>query len=893
MSLRYKLKSTLLKYSFVVAISINLLAINSGILLLTLNNKAEAAPPPLPPPPPPPLVDPKSAAENISAELGATFNPYDTLKKNRKKIKNKKDNSDLENFLKLNGIQQMSKLISIGLTQQSDDEELRTRFLKDILRNNKLSSAEKFNLANQIAANNGVYEKDDQGNIIVNNTNLNNNIIGSTSYTSNFNPNYRYMILYSTSNGNLEKDVTAQVVDIVKGFEKDSKGNSYRNYDATKLKQIEQERVYSLIKSEAESLIKSAYGNNIDYINYYDNNISDNSYEKYLVKYEIDKIKKALGYKRVYEEKTELIKKEIDKLDRTMLSEEEFIEKCKKIYDKFGEDSWDSYVINHNGKKIDYAEYEKLVTNEAKKRAVIARFLTEDNNKINGKRLKIVKEDDSEEYIDNADFNLIMAKNNWDLTPENIPLSQVMGKNSSLLHENEKIKKLLARIEFIENNTNNLDIINELEDAKRQLDELKSKKITGLFALNNNGENASISFDQNLIDILKILKEVPDFVSIIRAHPDLFPTIFNDPDTLAFLEKCSPEDYENIIIELSLLDSKSQDLESLSQDLESLIVKKQISEEVTLHNQVASITNKPIHMGIHGRLLLPTAAITGGDEEDAINRGVWISGLYGVSNQKAWRSIPKYQGRTSGVTIGMDTELSNSSDVIGIAYSRIESHFKYNKKFAKSALNGHLLSVYGLKELPKNFSLQAIASVGHNYIKNKATTANNIIGKYQNNNFNFEALLNYKYRTNYNLYLIPNIGLKYDYSRSSGYKGNNFVQKLMIQKKSNRLLTTSLGGKVEFKSIKVLNDITLVPSLYGSIENHFYNKDTKVNAKAVLNNQIIEEKIIISKQPKFGYNIGGNVLLTKKNINVVFEYNHYTYKKYKSHQGLVKLKINL
>ncbi|HJD67877.1 MAG TPA: hypothetical protein LFV66_05505 [Rickettsia endosymbiont of Bembidion lapponicum] len=90
MSLRYKLKSTLLKYSFVVAISINLLAINSGILLLTLNNKAEAVPPPPPPPPPPPKtppVDPKSAAKDINAELGATFNPYDTLKKNRKKIK--------------------------------------------------------------------------------------------------------------------------------------------------------------------------------------------------------------------------------------------------------------------------------------------------------------------------------------------------------------------------------------------------------------------------------------------------------------------------------------------------------------------------------------------------------------------------------------------------------------------------------------------------------------------------------------------------------------------------------------------------------------------------------------------------------------------------------------
>ncbi|WP_068041259.1 autotransporter outer membrane beta-barrel domain-containing protein, partial [Rickettsia sp. MEAM1 (Bemisia tabaci)] len=830
--------------------------------------------------------DPKSAAKDINAELGATFNPLDQLKKNRKNIKNKKDNSDLENFLQLNAIQNMDKLIKIAFPQDTDDE-LRKRFLHDIVCNNKISSTEKFNLANQIAANNGIYEKDDKGNIIIDNTNLNNNIVDSTSYISNFNPNYKYIISYSTPTEILEKDLTSEIIDITKGFEKDSKGNSYRKFNKTELKHIEQKIVYDLIKSKVESLIESAYGANVKYVDYYNSNINDNSYEKYFTKNEKEVITNALGYKRTYEEKTGLYKSEVDKLDRSILSEEEYLKKCEEILKKIGESTWDSYQVSKPGSssKIRYEEYEKLVTNDAKKRAVIARFLMEDNNKINGKRLKIVKEDGSEEYIDNTEFNLIRAENNWDLTPANIPLSKVM-KDTNNLSENEKVKKLLARIKFLENITNNLDIINELEDAKRQLDELKSKKITGLFALNNNGENASISFDQNLIDILKILKEVPDFVSIIRAHPDLFPTIFNDPDTLAFLEKCSPEDYENIIIELSLLDSKSQ-------DLESLIVKKQISEEVTLHNQVASITNKPIHMGIHGRLLLPTAVITGGDEEDAINRGVWISGLYGVSNQKAWRSIPKYQGRTSGVTIGMDTELSNSSDVIGIAYSRIESHFKYNKKFAKTALNGHLLSVYGLKELPKNFSLQAIASVGHNYIKNKATTANNIIGKYQNNNFNFEALLNYKYRTNYNLYLIPNIGLKYDYSRSSGYKGNNFVQKLMIQKKSNRLLTTSLGGKIEFKSIKVLNDITLVPSLYGSIENHFYNKDTKVNAKAILNNQIIEEKIIISKQPKFGYNIGGNILLTKKNINVIFEYNHYTHKKYKSHQGLVKLKVNL
>lgn len=69
----------------------------------------------------------------------------------------------------------MSKLFSIVLTQHTDNDELRTRFFKDIVRNNKLSPTEKFNLANQIAANNGIYEKDDKGNIIIDNTNLNNN----------------------------------------------------------------------------------------------------------------------------------------------------------------------------------------------------------------------------------------------------------------------------------------------------------------------------------------------------------------------------------------------------------------------------------------------------------------------------------------------------------------------------------------------------------------------------------------------------------------------------------------------------------------------------------------------------------------------------------------------
>ena len=317
------------------------------------------------------------------------------------------------------------------------------------------------------------------------------------------------------------------------------------------------------------------------------------------------------------------------------------------------------------------------------------------------------------------------------------------------------------------------------------------------------------------------------------------------------------------------------------------------SRKVAILVKATSTLHKPVHYNILSDRLKVTA-IGAGDEEASINRGVWISGLYGINKQGTWKNIPKYQSRTTGITIGTDAEFINSHDVIGIAYSRLESQIKYNKKLGKTAVNGHLLSIYGLKELIKGFSLQAITSYGHNYIKNRSKSINNIIGKYQNNNLSFQTLLNYKYHTKYDLHLIPNIGFKYDYSRASNYKEYNVdIENLMIQKKSNQSFESSLGGKIVFKPIVTTNNIVLTPSLYSNIEHHFNNKNTKVNAKATFKGQTLQETIIIPKQPKLGYNIGSNILMSRKNINVLLEYNYYTHRKYQSHQGLIKLKVNL
>ncbi|ABV74455.1 190 kD antigen precursor [Rickettsia akari str. Hartford] len=317
------------------------------------------------------------------------------------------------------------------------------------------------------------------------------------------------------------------------------------------------------------------------------------------------------------------------------------------------------------------------------------------------------------------------------------------------------------------------------------------------------------------------------------------------------------------------------------------------SRKVAILAKATSTLHKPVHYNILSDRL-KVSAIGAGDEEPIIARGVWISGLYGMNKQGTWKNIPKYQGRTTGITIGADVEFINSHDVIGIAYSRLESKIKYNKKLGTIAVNGHLFSIYGLKELIKDLSLHAITSYGHNYVKNKSKNINNIIGKYQNNNLSFESLLNYKYHTKYDLHFIPNIGFKYDYSRASNYKEYNVdIENLMIQKKSNQLFESSIGGKIVFKPIATISNVVLTPSLYGNIERHFNHKNTKVNAKATFKGQILQETIIIPKQPKLGYNIGSNMLMSRKNINVLLEYNYYTHRKYQSHQGLVKLKVNL
>ncbi|WP_341793090.1 MULTISPECIES: autotransporter domain-containing protein [unclassified Rickettsia] len=381
----------------------------------------------------------------------------------------------------------------------------------------------------------------------------------------------------------------------------------------------------------------------------------------------------------------------------------------------------------------------------------------------------------------------------------------------------------------------------------------------------------------------------------------------------------SKQSLDNSIIkeEENINDEKEKDNDQqLSQNLEPLevevLVSKKISgidqsEEIILeedrlenikakihsaYNYIRDIINKPAILE-RVKYFLSAGPAAAGDEDTTIEKGVWISGLYNINKHGVWKDMPGYKGRTTGVTIGADTEF-NDNDLLGIAYTNLRSNLKYNKNCDKVNIDGHAFSLYGLKELKKNFSLQAVATILHNYVKNKIIySGNHITGKYRNTSLSFETLLNYRHQAKRGINIIPHIGLRYGHTKDGSYKEHDIgTQHLTVAGKSQQLWTGIIGGRILFAPKNISDSIILIPTLHGSIEKHFNSKNTAVNATITWKDKSLEDIITLPKQPKIGYNIGAGIVAKKSNTTIFMEYNCRLHKKYQSHQGMAKLKIH-
>ncbi|WP_341787330.1 autotransporter outer membrane beta-barrel domain-containing protein [Rickettsia endosymbiont of Cantharis rufa] len=331
----------------------------------------------------------------------------------------------------------------------------------------------------------------------------------------------------------------------------------------------------------------------------------------------------------------------------------------------------------------------------------------------------------------------------------------------------------------------------------------------------------------------------------------------------------------------------------------------QISENAPTLNQakvVNSIVNNMIRSRLDASINMSNnmVAVGAGDEEEVrIKRGLWVRGMYGINNHGRVENINGYRGANKGATIGFDVEIDNN--IVGIAYSNVHSVFKFknNKNNDKEIIDSHVVSIYGQKELPKDFALQALVSASKNFIKDKTTYSygdnkirSNI--KHRNHSYNAEALLNYNYLVKNNLVITPNIGLRYGKSRDGVYNETGInVQEIALTMKENNILSGIVGTKVKVPLKDALKFNNSGLTFQGAVEHNFKEKTQKINRVVKIFDTEFKQNYAIPKQPKTSYNLGTGIMGSIKNTIISLDYNYYLNKHYRSHQGSVKLKVNL
>ncbi|GAA5251723.1 autotransporter domain-containing protein [Candidatus Rickettsia kedanie] len=334
-------------------------------------------------------------------------------------------------------------------------------------------------------------------------------------------------------------------------------------------------------------------------------------------------------------------------------------------------------------------------------------------------------------------------------------------------------------------------------------------------------------------------------------------------------------------------------------------IQTQISENPPTLNQ-AQVVNVIVHNMIRNRLDASMnmanniVAVGAGDEEESrIKRGLWMRGMYGTNNHGRVENMNGYRGTNKGATIGFDIEIDNN--ILGIAYSNVHSVFKFknSKNNDKELIDSHVISIYGQQALPRNFALQALVSASKNFIKDKTTYlyGDTKIGsnvKHRNHSYNAEALLNYNYLLQNKFVITPNIGLRYGKSRDGVYNETGInIQEIALTMKENNILSGIVGTKVKVPLKDALKFNNLGLTFQGAVEHTFKEKTQRINRAVKILDNTFKQDYLIPKQSKTSYNLGTGIIGSIKNTTISLDYNYYLNKHYRSHQGSVKLKVNL
>lgn len=264
-----------------------------------------------------------------------------------------------------------------------------------------------------------------------------------------------------------------------------------------------------------------------------------------------------------------------------------------------------------------------------------------------------------------------------------------------------------------------------------------------------------------------------------------------------------------------------------------------------------------------------TGVAAGDNASSARWSSVWIRGLYGDIKQGNTEEERGFHGKTGGGTIGIDGNLTDET-LLGVSYTRMYADFKYNADYKNTVDTvSNMFSVYGITKLSKNFILHGLFSTGQIGVKQKSQRLVGgsyvpVSSKFNVNVYTLESVLNYKILSkNRNYYIMPNVGVNFSKNHNSKYNEVIGGYKFPVDSKKQTSFATTLGMKVG-KIIRISKGFKITPRFHLEADNY--------------------------AQDETGYNLGGDVLIKRKNTEILTTYNCHLRGKYISHQGSLKFK---
>jgi outer membrane autotransporter protein len=285
------------------------------------------------------------------------------------------------------------------------------------------------------------------------------------------------------------------------------------------------------------------------------------------------------------------------------------------------------------------------------------------------------------------------------------------------------------------------------------------------------------------------------------------------------------------------------------------------------------------------------SAVAAGDIAETF--GVWAKGSFTQAMQKAFGGTDGYIANQKGVTVGVDT---GDEALIGLAYSFYKNDVK-NKttKANKEAITSHTISAYGKIDLTNEVFASGQIQYGLANIKKKRATGdinNNIAtAKTKAKTIAGKAEVGYVFDTTFNnIHVIPTAGVAYTNVDVKGYsESGKGLNRKVGKRTSNR--TSGIAGLM-IKHVANIGDMKFIPEMHANIDYAFNTKNS--STKVTILDGIAPIATPSQKLTKAYYNVGTSVKAIQSDMfEVSAGYDLGLAKKFKSHTGTLKVRVNL